>query len=696
MMMKKNIHLLLIFAFMSLNTTVRANDTQFKKWKCKLCPSIEGWYGNFTLGFDYSNEDNLRYISYRGIDDTGFYLSIGGALHYRKDDGVYFNLYADNIGRDNGRIELDTGKQGAYQLRLGLNTITRYRGNESRSPFITVDGNDLRLPENWVSGATTQDFSELASSLRDVPLKTQRQIFDAGITYKIDSNWQYQIDYQNQRKKGTRPFSGGLFLFNSSTFAAPVNFNTDQIDMRLSWNGKRSHVQFSAFGSWFNNSFNSITWQNPFVSDSDTQVLRSSLEPDNNFYQFSVKGAFAVSPKLRMSGQVSLGRAQQNNDFLPYSINPSFNDLVVPRSSLNGQLNTANLNLSGKLSIRPSRKLTLTARAKVNERDNKTPVELYSPVITDLFLPGDRLNRPYSYDKKQYSFDLLYKAHRNTTFSAGIKHLDFDRTLQEITRSIENTLWAEASIIPNATAHVRVKIESSDRDVSTYNQANDGGPIDHPLLRKFNQADRIRDKALVQFDYNPTDRLGLNFSYYYADDDFRRSPLGLQNSNEQSYNIDLNYAIHNKIQLNAFYNRVTIDALLTNAISINDQPWTGMTKDSIDSFGFGISSELSKNTHFGLDYIASDSTGLISVTTSINEEPFPDIITNLDNVRLYLNYQTNSHWAYSINAQYEKFSSNDFALDGIAADSLDEILLLGTQAPNYDAWLISFQARYQF
>ena len=80
-----------------------------------------------------------------------------------------------------------------------------------------------------------------------------------------------------------------------------------------------------------------------------------------------------------------MGRMKQNDPFLPYTINPRYSDLPLPRESLDGKVDTSTYNLAGKLFARVNNKLSFTARGKWDERDNKTPVDLYTPVVTDLF-----------------------------------------------------------------------------------------------------------------------------------------------------------------------------------------------------------------------------------------------------------------------------------------------------------------------
>ncbi|MBL4659735.1 MAG: MtrB/PioB family decaheme-associated outer membrane protein [Alcanivoracaceae bacterium] len=691
-----NKFILLSIVLAGLSSIASANDTDFSKWKCKLCPDYSGWTGDVAFGLGFVSEDDLRFADFRGQDEQGLYLAIDGRAHYQDADGYYFNLNSHNLGLDSRQLEINGGHQGKYEYRFGWSEISKYRGYGSQTPFLGAGTDNLTLPTDWVPAVSTDQMTQLGGLLLNTSLKTHRKILDAGVTWKFAQNWEYRFDYQKQKKNGTRPFAAGLFFNNASQFPVPVDFTTDQIDMVLSWLGKRSQVRIGLIGSWFDNANNSVTWQNPFTSGANTQTLRAALEPDNKYYQLSVSGAFALSPKVKLSGSASIGEMSQDDQFIPYSINPLFSDAQLPRTSLDAQVDTSTFNLSGKLSARLNRKLTFTARVKFDERDNKTPVDLYTPVTTDLVPSAGRLNRPYSYDKEKYSADLRFRAHRVVKLSTGVKFENLDRTLQAVEESEETTLWGEIKLNPNAQVQGRIKFEDSKRDISDYLQPDDGGSVDHPLLRKFNQADRDRERLQVEINIYPIEALGINLSFFHARDDYEESQIGLQKSDEESYTIDLSYAVGTKINLYAFLTEDDIDAELVNATGVNAIPWNAITKDSITTAGLGLSTNLNKKVSLGLDFVSSNSKGDISVQTDQNEAPFSPLRTNLKNARIHFDYQVNDHWGYKLYTEYEKYYSKDWAIDGVGVDGIGSVLTLGTQSPNYSAWIFRLQANYRF
>jgi MtrB/PioB family decaheme-associated outer membrane protein len=673
-----------------------AAETEVSKPACNQCVKYFGWRGVLDFGLGYTSEDSLRFGDYRGLEEEGFYAAADGDLHYRNLHGRYFDLSARDLGYDSRRVEMRGGNAGHYQLRFGWQETPKYRGFGTQTPFTGVGSDTLALPVDWVHSSNTGGMSALDNSLATAFLKTQRKTLDAGATLQFARNWSFKVDFQQQKKKGTRSLGAGLYFNNSTILPAAVDFTTNQFDMGLMWTAKRGQVQLGFSGSYFDNGKSSMTWANPFTSSPEHQVFRAALEPDNEFYQFNISGAFAATARIHLSGRAAMGRLTQDDSFLPYTINPRYSDLPLPRSHLDGKLDTSTFNLSGKLSARLNTRLSFTARAKLDERDNKTPVDTYTQVTTDLFPTVNRHNRPYGYERQQFSADLRYRAHRDIRLSGGILRNNMDRTLQAVERSKETTFWGQVKLNPVANMQIRFKLDSSNRDVSAYNQPDDGSLPDHPLMRKFNQADRDRERAQIDLDFTPSDNLGINLNYFSAKSGYTKSEVGLQESDDQSYSINLNYMVGKKINLYAFWTRNEIEAELINTPGTLANAWTGVTRDLMTTRGLGFSARINAKSNLGLDVVSADSKGNISIQTSNQGRPFEPLRTDLKNAKVHYDRELNEHWGYKIYAEYEKYSSRDWAIDDLGVDGISSVLTMGEQSPEYDVWYFRVQASYRF
>jgi len=688
--------LLPVLVLSAHSPVTEAQDADPSVYSCNQCVKYTGWRGIMDFGLGWVSSSSPAFGDYRGLDDKGFYAALDGDVHFRNLQGMYFDLYADNLGYASRELDMRGGNTGQYELRFGYQEIPRYLGYGTQTPFLGVGSDSLTLPSNWVKANTTSGMSALESSLAAAQLKTTRKIMDVGVTLSLISNWSYRVDVQRQEKKGTRTLGAGLYYSNSSILPAPVDFTTDLVDMALIWSTQRAQVELGFLGSQFDNGNSALTWQNPFSSLPELYNFRAALEPGNKSHQFSLSGAFAISPQINLSGRAVIGRLTQNDAFLPYTINPLYSDLPLPRESLNGKLDTTTYNVAGKLYAKLNKKLSFTARGKWDERDNQTPVDLYTPVVTDLLPVAPVYNTPYSYKRQQYSADVRYRAHNVIRLSGGAQQLNVDRTLQAVERTKETTWWGEVKVNPIVYAEARLKYEDSTRDISNYLPVDNGLPMDNPLLRKFNMADRDRERILAEFDFMPTEALGINLNYFYAKSKYGESPIGLQKSTDQSFTVNLNYAVSDGINTYAFVTRDNINADILNTIGGSSAPWSGNTRDGITTIGLGLSSVINEKSSIGFDFISAKSTGKISVQTIADEPPFAPLTTDLLNAKLHYDREINEHWGYKLYLEYEKFRSKDWAIDGLGVDGINSILTMGEQSPEYNIWYARIQASYRF
>ncbi|MEJ2534971.1 MAG: MtrB/PioB family decaheme-associated outer membrane protein [Gammaproteobacteria bacterium] len=676
-----------------------ANMPDMSKWECKRCPEYYGWWGEALLGIGWVSDDSLRFGSYRGLEDDGFYAAIDGNATYRDAEGMYLDVMADDLGIDSRRLDMRGGRMGSYEIRFGWQEIPFYRGYSAATPYAGQGGTVLTLPANWVPAAGTSGMTELAGALQPAPLGVKRDILDAGLTWRATSNWSFDVDAQRQEKTGTRPWGGGGLYFNSAAvLPAPVDYTTDRIDAGVNWTGSRASLRLGFMGSWFDNGANSMAWDHAFSGTPETTRFQAALEPDNEYYQFSLSGAYRLTDRINFSGHAAMGEGTQDEAFLPYSVNPDFGGLVLPRASLDGQVDTSIFNVGGKLTARVNSKLSLTARYKYDERDNQTPVDLWTPVVADFIQNEERFNRPYGFERTQYSLDARFRFTSRFRLAAGAKQLELDRTLQAVEESDDTTFWTEATWTGLPLTQIRLKLEATERDISEY-RANDSGPgpVDHPLFRKYNQADRERTRVILDASVMATDRLTLNLNAANAVDDYTDSPLGLQNSNVESFNLSLDYAASETMTFYAFAGYETIESSLDGSASLSSlDRWFADTRDRIMTGGVGGNWFLSETGNLGVDLLASDTRGNIDVRTSADEDPFPALRTELVNLRLHWNQKIGENWGYRLLAEYENFEATDWGIDGYGADGIDPLLWIGISSPKYSIWHFRAQATYRF
>lgn len=663
-----------------------APDTS--NWVCKLCVVPYGWHGGAEFGLLYVDDPTPKFADYRGFDEDGVALDLGGQGRYIGENGHYLDYYARNLAHDSRVVDIEGGKQGFYEFRGGYKEIPRYQGHGTFTPFQGVGTDNLTLPGNW---SPSPD-----APLEYADLESKRKISAAGFTFKAFSRWRADVDFERQEKDGTKATSGGVFLLNVVHWPSPLKHTTDRFDASIEYAGRMLQIRGEFMGSEFDNGYSSVTWENPIAVGFGDDLSRTALEPGNEYQQFSLVGAIRVTDWLRFSGKVSSGEAKQNDPFLPYSVNPDYEDRPLPRESLNGKLETSVYNLSGRLLLELSRGLDLTATYKSSERKNKTPVDTYEPVMFEIFPGSARSNRPYSYERSQGTVELRYRPTYRLRLNAGYRSEEVDRTYQEVRTTDEDGFFGEVQWAPFDLVDVRLRLEDMERDASISEQQGNYDRAENPLMRKFNMANRDRQRSTVEVDLNPTDRMGISFSAWSTDDDYSESVVGLTSSEETAVSIDFNYALGEYGQLYAFFTDETIKSAMAGADGAGATPWTSNSEDSITTWGFGVSGRIAEKWQYGVDYVSSDSDGEIVTNDGNAEAPFPVLTTELENIRLYVDYEMSEHWGFGLEAFNESYDSADWLVDGIGPYTIDGVLTMGEESPDYDVNVIRVLATYRF
>ncbi len=161
-------------------------------------------------------------------------------------------------------------------------------------------------------------------------------------------HWAFAVNFRHEEKTGTRG-TGGSFVFSDSLLPMPVDYKTDQVDVSAAYSVARFQARIAYYGSIFKNDDNALTWANPYVSLVNGGTAgQLALAPNNEFHQLVLLPPVMTSTRGRSSRPTSrVGRMTQDETFLPYTINSTLTTQPLPRSSLDGRVDT----LSGNVKI---------------------------------------------------------------------------------------------------------------------------------------------------------------------------------------------------------------------------------------------------------------------------------------------------------------------------------------------------------
>jgi len=687
---------LIILAAQTANVAAADNaapDTS--QWVCKFCEFEEGFSGTVDLGLGYVSEDSFKFGEYNGLNEEGGFLIGNAALRSRGENASYWNVDAENLGLDTRSLDVEGGRQGTYKLIFKYDELPHYISDSAATPYLGSGTDTLTLPGTWVNAGSTAGMTDLANSLQPVDLETKRKRLGLGVSLDLVRNWEYAVNVRHEVKEGTQRIAG-TFFFNAAQLVQPVDYVTDQVDVSASYTGSKWQARLAYYGSTFSNNNTSLTWDNPYTSTPGVDDRgQLALAPDNEFHQILASAGYSFSDKTRASADIALGRMTQDQAFLAPTLNTTLAVPALPQSSLDGRVDTLNANL--KLGSTLTDKLRLNAALIHDDRNNETPQAAYPWVTTDMILNPARTNLPYSFTKNTAKLGADYRATARTRASAGFDYETYRRTYQEVAKTKENTLWGKVNTRAMDNLDLVFKLAHADRSNSGYVVVPEISPPENPLLRKYNMASRTRDSAGLRADVSAWQNVNFGFGVDFANDDYSKSQIGLTESRDVTYSADASALLAENTSLHLYLNREKIRSNQAGSQTFSTPDWTGENNDTVDTFGIGVKHALIKDKlDVGADYTKSYSRGEVIVSTGAPDPAFPDLISKLGSLKLHATYRIQDNISLKGAYWYESYRSENWQLDGVAPDTISNVLTLGEQPPSYYVNVFMLSLRYKF
>jgi len=690
--------LLAALGALSAAGTAAAQTADTSQWKCESCPYPKGATGSVNAGAGYVSDDSPTFGNYTGLNQKGAYLDLGGKVAYRGENGYFADLTASDLGLDIRSLNAQTGHEGLYSIGLGYAEIPRYFAEGARTPFLGNGGSALTLPTGVGFPAGDTNSMPLATTLQPIELGYKNRRFDLGGTWIGQENFTYRVNLRRDVRDGTKP-TAGSFYSTASQLAAPVDYTTDQLEVAVSYATPRLQATLAYQLSQFSNGSNSLTWSNPFlpVVPGATQGQLAQA-PNNQFSQIVGSIGYQVMPTVRASADFAAGRMTQNADYLASTLNAVLAPSVpaLPSPSLDGQTDTYNGNV--KVTYVPMDNLRVNAIYAWDVRDNKTAVQTYQTVVTDMYLdPTLRSNTPFDLTQNRFKLNADYRGPGTWKINGGLDWDQRERSYQEVVTTRETTLWGRASVQALENMAVAFNLGFGDRDNSTYGTSYWFGSPQNPLMRKFNLAARKRGTGGARADWAVSETVSLGLGVDFAKDDYNQTQIGLLDTETLNLAADISVAVSEQTKVHAFAQGEKMKSNQAGSQAYASPDWTGRYDDKFNVLGLGVKhAAIPNKLDIGADLSFSRARSDISVQTGAGEPPFPTVKSSRDVVKIYANYKINEKMWVNGSYWYESYDSQDWHLDGVQPDTVGNLLAFGAQSPHYRVNVLRLALRYNF
>ena len=672
-----------------------AQQPDTSSWVCEYCPFADGYRADYEAGTSYVTGDAAHFGDAGGYNEQGAYLNLDGSGSYASEN-YQAQWLAEDLGLDSRYLSVSGGNQGSYGYRIAYRELPRHRFDTTQTIFQQASPDSLSLPPGWVRSPVTGGFSALGASLVDRDISSERRVLELGGRYLPSDRFRVSASYRRQERDGLR-IAGGSYFTQSSLLPAPFDHATDEAELGLRYSGGQGYLKLAYLGSFFQNENLALRWETPFTSAVGAETGAQAQSPDNSFQQISLAGNYRVHRYDTVFGlNLARGRLEQDDSLLPYTSNPLLTTSPLPRQRLDGRVHTTNVALT--MSTRPFDKARIRLAYRLDDRDNRTSVDAWARVITDTFNSGDvETNVPYSFRKTRFNALGSYQLRRNVRVSAGFDRIEYDRDFQEVAEQTETGGWGMLRWKPNDYLDIRAKGGATEREIDRYDETVAVSLGQNPLLRKYHLAYRYRRFGeLTLAAALPEKPVSLTVTAMYADDEYTQSRLGITDGDDLRVAGDLSFALADNryLYLHGGYENIESDQLGSEQFATAD--WSARNTDRFYSAGGGlILRQIAGSFDVTLDYTrAMGSTEISLNTLAAGLGWFPDLESTMDSMRLRLVWHRSEQLAVNLGLRYEGFEAEDWALEGVAPDTVPVVLTTGAKPYDYDVVLVGIGFTY--
>ncbi len=686
-----------------------------------------------------TDKQSGKFEEYRDIPQGIFLQDLDLRLS-TKDDRYLFEFKAKEAGEEDQNFLLRSSRLGFYEFEFEWDQIPRIYSTTGRMLSTEASRGVFTLPSPRPPLAN----HDSAPRLDEIGLRWDTARLSLSLTPTPE--WDLKAEYTRINKDGDRPigmsFAGGGGP--SLEILEPIEQTVHDFKVSASLAREKWQLQFTYTFSLFENSLDGVIADNPTVGlttdgafaatatggTSTPSRGRIALAPDNTAHTWTLAGGVNLPLRTRVNAALSYSWRLQNQDFLPHTINPvlvanSGTALNLPKSSLDGDVRILLFNLNA--TSRPLNPLTLTARYRVYDYNDQTDEIIFDGRVDadQTFNLEDTRATRFPYTKHNAGMDARWRILTPLAFTVGMGWERWDRTDKHREAPITDEFMPKASLdyTPTDWMLLRATYAPSFREINDYNsfahvahvsleEPGLGTGTQHFRLRKFDEANRDRQRADLLLQLTPLDTLTTSLTYSIRKDDYTHSLFGLQKDDSWAAGIDVTWTPHERLSMSASYVREESLAQLRSkyrAAAELDNPtydWVARNSDAIDTFGAGVNATLIPRVlDLGLNWNFSYALWRMKAFNPLTPTPaaasatavnFPAIEDTLNRLEAFLRYHFWKNWTAKLQYVFESFQKTDFRTDHLLPSEGTTNIFLGNDLKNYDAHILALTLAYRF
>ena len=681
------------------------------QWTCTLCPpAARATRIETKAGAAYVSDSAARFGDYRGLEQRGSYLILGGAFEHVGADGLRIAASAEDVGLSSRELQVVAEWPERLSLALEYRTLPRYLSDSTLTPF-RLNGEVSTLPADWVSAGATTGMTRLAASAQREDLEFDSDTLQAASSWQVTPRLTLSLDYRRDERSGRDDITAA-FVNLGVQIPLPIDDRTDTVTATLGFDHERGGGRLQYLGSLYTNHLAALSWQNPFTPVvSGTNFGQLALAPDNSLHQLQGSWLQRIGNHSRVAINASVGEAQQDKQFLPYTTNPFLAVGLPPRARLDGKVGTSHIGLRWDSDLRLLGRFWRGARlvvdARRDDRDNSVSRAVFERVEGDSFVATPTTNTPYDFIKQSAVARIDYDLRELLTFIPGGQRLilsgawrydSFERPQREVVSARERSGWGRVAYTPWPWLRTQLELGGGLRETGRLRADVATAVGQNPLLRKYDLADRERQYADFSLAITPATDWSLLLTMQYSSNDFVNSRIGLTSSRDSAATIAVHKAISPRMAFDARYGWDRRKARQLGSQAFASPDWSATTDDRSRIAGAGFRLDnIGRRADLVLDYSYSQSRG--RTVTDLGVLPiveFPALRHRTRSLSASVDYHYSSRLTLQAELVSERYDADDFLVDGVGLATMPTFLTLGGKTLDYDLQYAALSFRYIF
>ncbi|HET9984498.1 MAG TPA: MtrB/PioB family outer membrane beta-barrel protein [Longimicrobiales bacterium] len=619
-------------------------------------------------------------------------------LRYWTGDGRYaVDLRARDVARGDQEYRLRAFRVGKGGLEADWGQLPHLFATNARMLGSASASSGFTLP---TPRPTTADWN--AAPLL-APARVRWEPARAALWAAPSSRLDLRVEYTRIGKSGERPMGMAFGSPGSNTreILEPIDQTVHTLRLTQSYAAARWQVQTAYTFSAFRNDASSVLADNPLVATNGATTGaargRTALAPDNVAHTVNVAAAAALPLRSRVNASVSYAVHLQDVAFLPHTINSAISNpgLALPRTALGGDVRTSVIDVGAVSRALPA--LTLGLHFRRFDLSDRTG-ELVFPahVVNDRSLattePEDARRFPFSRDNARAEARWTPVPALALRAEYGWERWARDTAVRDVGVTNEHTPRLAADLTPAPWLQLHASVSRAWKRGDGYTPLSDA---ELPLLRRFDMADRIRDRADVVVVVTPIEPVTLSGTFSARTDDYDRSVYGLQFDRGRAAGADVTWAPGPRLALSAGYlreaTRVRQRSKYRQGTALDNPTfdWVSWTDDVVETLSGSVTATIvpGRLSAFATwarsratsEWPATNPTtpagGTAAQNTSATATNLPTLEDELTPARLMARVQLARDWSASVGFDYERLTERDFRTDGLLPATGSDIFL---------------------